>query len=339
MAYVKRFNLHIVLIIIRRQLSSGSTMTLLFPSVVSSIGSFGSFYTVDHFFLLLRLSARFGICDHALNWLRSYLSDRTQFVRIQDVSSHVNDLPYGVPQGSVLGPLLYSLYTSPLGDIARSYSLSYHFYADDTQLYLSFETSSAEDLSICKSTIEDCVREIDLWMLANKLKLNSNRTEILVFSSFYCPRPALNNLVISSETVDCSTTAKNVGVIFSNSLSMLPHVKDVSKSSFFHLRNIFKVRKFLSYDASKILIHAFIKSRIDYCNSLLYGQPNKFYNVCRVSLIVLQGSFILAVDVNMSLLCLFSFIGSLLNRWSLLKLLSLHSRLFMVLRLTISLSS
>ena len=114
-----------------------------------------AFDTVAHFFLLSRLSARLGICDHALNWLRPYLSDRTQFVRIQDVSSHVNDLPYGVLQGSVLGPSLYSLYTSPLGDTARSYGLSYHFYADDTQLYLSFETSSAEDLSFCKSTIKD----------------------------------------------------------------------------------------------------------------------------------------------------------------------------------------
>ena len=110
-------------------------------------------------------------------------------------------------------------------------------------------------------------------MLANKLKLNSDKTEILVFSSCYCPRPTLNNLVIASETVDCSTTAKNIGVIFNNSLLMFPHVTAVCKSSFFHLQNIFKIGKFLSYDTCKILIHVFITSRIDYCNSLLYGQP------------------------------------------------------------------
>ena len=86
-----------------------------------------AFDTVIHSLLLSRLSARFGNCDQALDWLRSYLSDRTQYIIIQDVSSDVHALPYGVPQGSVLGPLLYSLYTSPLGDIVRSHDLSYHF--------------------------------------------------------------------------------------------------------------------------------------------------------------------------------------------------------------------
>ena len=159
--------------------------------------------------------------------------------------------------------------------IARSHDLSYHFYADDTQLYLSFETSSPEDLSTCKSALEDCVKDIDLWMLENKLKLNCGKTEIIVFSSSYHPWPALNNLVIASDTVDCLITAKNIGVILNNSLSMLPHVTAVCKSSFFHLRNIFKISKFLSYDTCKTLIHAFVTARIDYCNSLLYVQPKR----------------------------------------------------------------
>ena len=232
-----------------------------------------AFDTADHSLLLARLSTCFGICDQALDWFRSYLSDRTQYVRIQDVSSDVHALPYGVPQGSVLGLLLYYLYTSPLGDIARSHGVSYHFYADDTQLYLSYETSSPEDLSTSTSAFEDCVKDIDLSILKNKLKLNSGKTEIIVFSSSYRTHPVLKNLVIASDTVDCSTTVKNIGVIFNNSLSMLPHVTAVCKSSFFHLRNIVKIRKFLSHDACKTLIHAFITARIDYCNSLLYGQP------------------------------------------------------------------
>ena len=126
--------------------------------------------------------------------------------------------------------------------------------------------------------------DVDLYMLASKLKLNSDKTEILVFSSSYCPRPALNNLVTASETVDWSSATKNIGVIFNNSLSMLPHVTAVCKSSFFHLRNMFKIRKFLSYDTCKILIQAVITSRIDYCNSLLYGQPKCILQrLCRVS--------------------------------------------------------
>ena len=123
--------------------------------------------------------------------------------------------------------------TSPLGD-----DLSYHFHADDTQLYLSFETSLPEDLLTCKSAIDNCIKDIDLWMLENKLKLNSGKTEIIVFSFSCCLRPVLNNLVIASDTVDrCSTVAKNNGVIINNSLSMVPHVTAVCKSSFFHLRN------------------------------------------------------------------------------------------------------
>ena len=81
--------------------------------------------------------------------------------------------------GSVLGPLLYSLYTTPLSDIASKHELSFHFYADDTQLYVTYERSSLNDMELSKCRLEACVREIDTWMLLNKLKLNKAKLNFL----------------------------------------------------------------------------------------------------------------------------------------------------------------
>ena len=173
-----------------------------------------AFDSVELRLLCSRLSIRFGICDMALDWIYFYLYDRNQFVKVNDGISGVQNLDYGVPQGSVLGAVLYSLYTTPLGDIARSHGLSYHFYADDSQLYLSFKTSSFEDMVSCKSKIEARVTDIGSWMIMNKLKMNGDKTEILVFSSYYHPRPALYFLDIVSENMRCSTTARNIGVVF-----------------------------------------------------------------------------------------------------------------------------
>ena len=98
-----------------------------------------AFDTLDHGILLERLESRFGIKGTALKWIESYLTDRHQSVLINGVRSDRKSLKYGVPQGSVLGPLLFTAYTSPLEDIAARYNLSIHMYADDTQPYISFK--------------------------------------------------------------------------------------------------------------------------------------------------------------------------------------------------------
>ena len=116
--------------------------------------------------------------------------------------------------------------------------MSHHFYADDTQLYIAFKTSSVSDMNQSKTKLINCVRDIDAWILSNKLKLNRDKSEVLVISSIYRPRPILSSVDICNETVFCSTTARNIGVIVDQSLSMKPHVNAVCKSSFYHLRNI-----------------------------------------------------------------------------------------------------
>ena len=112
----------------------------------------------DHCILFSRLTRRFGIGGRALEWFRLYLGDRTQFVNTNGSTSERRVLQFGVPQGSVLGPLLFSLYTSPLSDIASKHELSFHFYAYDRQLYVTFESSSLNDmeLSKCRASVFLC---------------------------------------------------------------------------------------------------------------------------------------------------------------------------------------
>ena len=105
-----------------------------------------------------------------ISWLRSYLSDRSQSVKLDHcLSKNVTSLPFGVPQGSVLGLLLFSLYTGPLSRVIASQSVPHHLYADDTQLYTSFSADNSESSFYC---LQQCLVSVQDWMTTNKLKLN-----------------------------------------------------------------------------------------------------------------------------------------------------------------------
>ena len=127
-----------------------------------------AFDTVDPRLLLDRLCNRFGFRGKVLKWFESYLHNRKQFVMIDGVKSDVKDLQFGVPQGSVLGPILFSVYISPLGDIVRHHGLEFHLYTDDTQLYFAFRPITTEQQSSL-ARIEASLSHVDSWLVPNKL--------------------------------------------------------------------------------------------------------------------------------------------------------------------------
>ena len=120
-----------------------------------------AFDTVDHSILLSRVDTRLGNTGTALSWFRSYLTNRKQSVLIRRVSSSCQRLDFGVPQGSVLGPILFCDYTLPLGDIMRRHDIEFHLYADDSQLLLTFNPESSQS---ALAAMERCIAEVRLWM-------------------------------------------------------------------------------------------------------------------------------------------------------------------------------
>ena len=222
---------------------------------------------------LHRLQSRFGVTGVVLDWFTSYLTGRRQCVTINDTCSNPKLLKCGVPQGSVLGPLLFLVYVSPLGNVIRKHGLDFHFFADDTQLYLAFDASAVGSLSDALSTVLAAITDVKDWLRRNLLKFNISKTELsLIGSSQQLSKlsgPVTicmdNHVIVAVEAV------RNLGLYIDQHMKLNAHVNKVMKGCLYHLRNISKIRKYLSTDAAKSLIHALVTSRLDCCNSLLYG--------------------------------------------------------------------
>jgi len=230
-----------------------------------------AFDTIDHAVLLNRLNNNLGVNGTALQWFASYLSNRTQCISINSEKSDSKELPYGVPQGSVLGPLLFSAYLSELGQIVRGFNMNFHSYADDTQIYIAFRPDEKDNTI---DHLELCISKIRTWMIENKLKLNDDKTEFMLITSPHNKNKFKSlSIRIGNENVDVTNRARNLGVVMDNLLNMENHVTSVCKSCYYHLRNIGMIRRYLDQDTAAQITHAFITSRLDYCNALFTGLP------------------------------------------------------------------
>ena len=235
-----------------------------------------AFNTIDHNTLLRRLETRFTVTGTALNWLRSYLTNRTQAVTVGDPLLEGNRLAFvllksGIPQGSVLDPILFTIYTAPIGDICRNDHVEFHLYADDSQIYLSFKPSISNSKFYCIARIEKCINEINIWMTQNLLKLNSDKKEFILLGTRH-QLSKVDNIIsiqIGNDTVKPANHVRNLGFVMDSLLKNSPHVNKITSSCYCTLHNIAKIRPCLDTKSAQLITQALVISCLDYCNTLL----------------------------------------------------------------------
>ena len=232
-----------------------------------------AFDVIDHELLLSRLLNEVGITGTAHHWFRSYLTDRVQRVAVNQTFSQDMPLSCGVPQGSVLGPILFSLYTSQLGRIIESHGISRKIFADDTELYKNFQPNSSAS-TVAVQALENCCLTVKSWMAANRLKLNDDKTEaILCGSDASLRKIAIESIKVGASEIHVSSTVRDLGFFIDRNLTMVPHIDKVVKACFFYLRALGQLRPQLNKRTAKTVAVSLIQSRLDYCNSCLWGLP------------------------------------------------------------------
>jgi hypothetical protein len=227
-----------------------------------------AFDCVDHAILIKALES-IGIKGAALRWFENYLSNRHQSVVINDEISPPRVLKTGVPQGSVLGPLLFIIYMLGIRDAITSHKFDYLIYADDIQIFTSTTT---DELPATLKRLEACVASVSHWLASRRLFLNGNKTElILLGQSRTLAKCSPCSITVEGSTIHCTASVRSLGVILDQSLTMELQVNKIRMTSFAGLRLISRIRNSIDKQTCTSLVRALVLSHLEFCASLLSG--------------------------------------------------------------------
>ena len=215
-----------------------------------------AFDTIDHPVLVHRLHTDFGFTDTVLQWFSSYLTDRTHYVSLSSHCFAFAPVHSGVPQGSVLGPILLTMYIKPLSANIDSHSIIHHSFADDLQLQMS---APPDGISELLHSMQSCMSDVKAWATANMLILNDSKTKLMLVTSKRSKH--LHNLptsiTIDNAQIPFKQSVKKLGFILDCNITMNAQVSNIARTCYFELRRVASIRRFLTSTATATLVSAF----------------------------------------------------------------------------------
>lgn len=217
---------------------------------------------------LLNILREVGVAGNAHEWFVNYLSGRYMAVSINETRSVPCAINCGVPQGSVLGPILFALYLHGINEVFQLHGVSYCIYADDIQLSVS---SSVDDLHDTAARLVRCIEDTEIWLNRRGLILNKLKTECVIFGS--APLLAKCNIAylhLKDHDVKLADSARYLGVTLDSTLSLHKHISNISRTAFGYLRGIAKQKRALDPCSLKVLLYSLVLSRIEFASSAIF---------------------------------------------------------------------
>ena len=240
-------------------LDEGSTVISLFLDFSKA------FDCIDHKILLRKLE-RYGIRGIVLQWFKSYLSDRKQFVSINSSTSSISSLNYGVPQGSILGPLLFIIFINDFPQSSNFFKFT--LYADDSTLTCKFKHNNPD---LIKNCLNNELINVHFWLVQNRIKINYDKTKFIIFN--YRKSINISSLDFSGHQIERTDSIKFLGMIIDEKLSFKKHINLISSKTSKTIGLFYRLNKIFPLNILKTLYHCLIVPYISYGIEIWYGAP------------------------------------------------------------------